>query len=127
MSEKTFQKKIIDKYTKADWFVLKLMQTNKNGIPDVLCLKSGHPARFIEVKGSGGTVSDLQTYRIKELKGFKFDAGVMFEGKHEIIIPGDEVIKERKRAFLMDFLDRVETEAFSNYDDEYIINEYLNN
>ena len=40
MTEQQIQKKIIDKYENDGWFVLKLIKTNKNGIPDLICLKS---------------------------------------------------------------------------------------
>lgn len=74
MTEQQYQKKIIDKYEKEGWFVLKLIKTNKNGIPDLLCLKSSEKPLFIEVKTAKGIVSELQKYRIKELTDFGFDA-----------------------------------------------------
>ena len=128
MSEKTFQKKIIDKYTRAGWFVVKLMQTNKNGIPDVLCLNTKFPARFIEVKGNNGTVSDLQKYRIKELKGFGFDAGVLFEGRNEIIIP-DDPINHSEKEFLLHLVKELNVDDFGTikqFDLSKIINQRIN-
>ena len=56
------------------WFVLKLIKTNKNGIPDLICLKKGREPKFIEVKAKNGIVSKLQEYRIKELTALGFDA-----------------------------------------------------
>jgi hypothetical protein len=35
MTEQQIQKKIIDKYTSEGWYVIKLIKTNKNGIPDL--------------------------------------------------------------------------------------------
>lgn len=87
MSESKFQNKIINKYKKSGWYVIRLLQTTTNGIPDLICLKENHKPRFIEVKGEFGKVSELQKYRIKELKDFGFDAGVMFENKNKIIVP----------------------------------------
>ena len=52
----------------SGFYVIKLIQTNKNGIPDLLCLKDGYKNLFIEVKQAGGRVAELQTYRIKELR-----------------------------------------------------------
>lgn len=72
MTESKYQAKIIKQYESEGWYVLKLVKTNKNGIPDLLCLKSGHEPTFIEVKAKKGIVSKLQEYRIKELteRGF---------------------------------------------------------
>ena len=79
MKESVYQKKIIDKYTKDGYFVLNLIKTNKNGIPDLLCLKKGEEPIFIEVKTDKGVVSELQKYRIKELNNLGFTA---FVDKH---------------------------------------------
>ena len=49
------------------------MKTNKNGIPDLVALKSDEPAFFVEVKTPKGRLSKLQDYRLSELDklGFK--------------------------------------------------------
>lgn len=72
MLESALQKKIIDKLTKESWYVIKLIKTNKNGIPDLLALKDG-VSWFIEVKQLKGVLSEIQKFRIQELreKGFK--------------------------------------------------------
>ena len=62
------QKILIDQYEKEGWYVIKLMKTNKNGIPDLLCLHKDFCPRFIEVKDVNGVVSELQKYRIEEIK-----------------------------------------------------------
>ena len=80
MTEQQYQKKIIDNYESEGWFVLKLIKTNKNGIPDLLCLKSGEKPLFIEVKAEKGIVSALQEYRIKELTDLGFNAVVCRHG-----------------------------------------------
>lgn len=74
MTEAQIQSKIIDRYEKDGYMVVKLIQTNKNGICDLLLLKDGI-ASFIEVKTETGRLSELQKYRIKQLeeKGFKVE------------------------------------------------------
>lgn len=74
MTEAQIQAKIIDRYEKDGYMVVKLIQTNKNGIPDLLLLKAG-TASFVEVKTEIGRLSELQKYRIKQLeeKGFKVE------------------------------------------------------
>lgn len=57
------------------WFVVNLIKTSKNGIPDLLCLKDGK-AVFIECKEKNDTVKPLQEYRIKQLKEMGFEAYV---------------------------------------------------
>jgi Holliday junction resolvase len=48
--------------------VIKLVKTNKNGIPDLIAIPQQSDVLFIEVKKSKGKLSKLQEYRIKELK-----------------------------------------------------------
>lgn len=57
------------------YYVVKLILTNKPGIPDLLCLKNGK-AFFIEIKRPGEKPCPLQDYRINELK--KWDSGVKY-------------------------------------------------
>jgi len=73
MKEQQIQSKVIKKMEANGYYVLKLSKTNKQGIPDLLCLKKDEPAFFIEVKTDKGVVSPLQLYRQKELRelGFK--------------------------------------------------------
>jgi len=68
MTEQQYQKKLIDKYSADGYYVIKLIKTNVNGIPDLLCLKADEPPIFIEVKAKKGVVSKLQEFRIEELK-----------------------------------------------------------
>ena len=75
MSEAKYQSKLIKKYEAEGYYVLKLISTNKAGIPDLLALKPDD-VKFIEVKGSKTPVSKLQEYRIKELKNLGFDAEI---------------------------------------------------
>ena len=73
MKEQQIQSKVIKLMESKGYYVLKLSKTNKQGIPDLLCLKKDEPPFFIEVKTDKGVVSPLQLYRQKELKelGFK--------------------------------------------------------
>lgn len=73
MKEADYQRKIIKKYESDGYYVLKLIKTNKNGIPDLLALKDNEPPIFIECKTLKGVLSEIQKYRIEELKkkGFK--------------------------------------------------------
>jgi len=50
------------------YYVIKLVKTNKNGIPDLIAIPQQSDVLFIEVKKSKGKLSKLQEYRIKELK-----------------------------------------------------------
>lgn len=72
MLESVYQKKVIERWEKNGFYVIKLAKTNKNGIPDLLCIKPGEII-FVEVKAANGKLSALQKYRISELetKGFK--------------------------------------------------------
>lgn len=79
MTEQQNQSKIIKRYEKDGYFVIKLIKTNKNGIPDLLCLKSNESPLFIEVKKTGGVLSELQKYRIKELTDLNLKAIVLYE------------------------------------------------
>ena len=75
MTEQQVQSKKIKELESEGYYVLKLIKTNKNGIPDLLALHPDRDILFLEVKTSKGRVSKLQEYRIKELRehGFKAD------------------------------------------------------
>jgi Holliday junction resolvase len=75
LSEAKYQSKLIKKYEAEGYYVLKLISTNKAGIPDIVALKPDD-VKFIEVKGKLTKVSPLQEYRIKELKKLGFDATI---------------------------------------------------
>ena len=81
MSESTYQNKLIKKYEAEGWYVLKLIKTNKNGIPDLILLKP-NDVKFVEVKGSSGVLSPLQEYRIKELNELNFKTEVSYEPRN---------------------------------------------
>lgn len=67
--ESKIQSKVIKELEGKGYFVVKLIKTNKNGIPDLLCMKL-NDVFFIEVKAEGGKLSEIQKYRIKELDTF---------------------------------------------------------
>lgn len=76
--ESEVQSRIIKRYEADGWYVVKLMLTNKGGIPDLMCLKDGK-ALFIEVKRQGCKPRPLQAYRIKELQDKGFEVQVLTE------------------------------------------------
>jgi hypothetical protein len=67
MTEQQIQYKKIKELESQGYYVIKLIKTNKNGIPDLLVLPKNSDAFFIEVKKEGGVLSKLQEYRINEL------------------------------------------------------------
>ncbi len=64
--------------------VIKLIQTNCNGIPDIMCLKNGKTI-FIEVKQPGREPTELQKYRHYELIKQGFTVHVLTTDKDLII------------------------------------------
>ena len=78
MTEQQIQSKIIKYLESNGCFVLKLIRTNKNGIPDLSIFKNGK-AFFIEVKKKDGVLSEMQKYRIKEIETFGFKTLVFYE------------------------------------------------
>lgn len=66
--ESKIQSKLIKQYESDGWYVIKLMKTNKNGIPDLLCLHRDFLPLFIEVKDKKGVLSELQKYRHLEIE-----------------------------------------------------------
>jgi Holliday junction resolvase len=75
LSEQKVQTKRIKELEAEGYYVIKLIKTNKNGIPDLIALHPEHGILFSEVKRADGRLSPLQDYRIKELKekGFKVE------------------------------------------------------
>ena len=80
MSEQQYQSKIIKDLELEGYFTIKIIKANKNGIPDILAIKDGM-ATFIEVKSKDGRVSEIQKYRIEQLKKYGARAFVMQDGK----------------------------------------------
>ncbi len=72
MKEQQIQKKRIDQLEKEGYYVLKLIKTNKNGIPDVLAIPPNTPVIFSEIKTPTGKLSKIQEYRLRELDKLGF-------------------------------------------------------
>ena len=87
LSEAKYQAKIIKALEAKGYYVLKLIQTNKNGIADILALKHCE-VWFIEVKGEKGKIAPLQRYRADEVKSLKF--------KHDFTFSGDDFLDKLK-------------------------------
>ena len=68
MTEQKIQKKRIDELEAEGYYVIKLLKTNKNGIPDLIAIPKGSNVLFSEIKKDKGKLSKLQEYRLKELK-----------------------------------------------------------
>ena len=72
MKEQHYQKKISDKLESEGWYLIKLIKTNRNGIPDLIALKSDR-VMFVEVKTPIGKLAKLQEFRLDELKEKGFE------------------------------------------------------
>lgn len=67
MTEQKIQAKRIKELEEQGYYVIKLLKTNKNGIPDLIAIPPNSDVLFSEIKKPGGKVSKLQEYRLKEL------------------------------------------------------------
>lgn len=72
MTEQQIQSKRIKQLEKEGYYVIKLVKTNKNGIPDIVAISPNANVIFSEVKTPTGKVSTLQEYRLNELKEYGF-------------------------------------------------------
>lgn len=68
MTEQQIQSKKIKELESKGYYVIKLINTNKNGIPDIIAIAPGADVLFVEVKKEDGKVSKLQEFRLKELQ-----------------------------------------------------------
>ena len=66
-AESKLQSKIIKLLEADGWIVVKTIQLSKNGFPDIFAFKSG-VTMFFEVKAPNGIRSEIQKYRIKQLR-----------------------------------------------------------
>lgn len=71
MKESEIQSKMIRYLEKQGYLVVKIIQTTKNGWPDIQAHKDGQTI-FIEVKAPNGKVSELQHYRHQQLRNQNF-------------------------------------------------------
>tara|TARA_R100000988_G_C3999278_1_gene167872 strand:+ start:886 stop:1125 length:240 start_codon:yes stop_codon:yes gene_type:complete len=76
MTEQQIQRKRIQELEAEGYYVIKLVKTNKNGIPDIIALPPGSEVLFSEIKKKDGRLSILQEYRLKELKEYGFKTEV---------------------------------------------------
>jgi|TARA_R110000787_G_scaffold36651_6_gene93424 Holliday junction resolvase len=72
MTEQQIQSKRIKQLEAEGYYVIKLVKTNKNGIPDVLAIPPNSGVVFSEIKTKSGRLSKLQEYRLKELEEYGF-------------------------------------------------------
>ena len=82
MLESAIQSNIKKKMQDDGWIVVKLIKTSMNGIPDILALKDGK-AMFVEVKQIKGILSEIQKYRIKELRNIGFEVNIWTDYKKD--------------------------------------------
>jgi len=68
MTEQAIQTKKIKELEAKGYYVIKLIRTNKNGIPDLVAIPPNSDAIFIEVKRPGKDTTPLQKFRAKELE-----------------------------------------------------------
>ena len=83
MTEQQIQSKRIKELEQEGYYVIKLIKTNKNGIPDLIAIPRDADVLFSEIKTSNGKVSKLQAYRLKELKQYGFKTEV-HKGQKEL-------------------------------------------
>jgi|TARA_R110000796_G_scaffold4991_2_gene18827 Holliday junction resolvase len=67
VKESSIQSKRIKQLEADGYYVLKLIKTNKNGIPDLIAIPKDSKVLFSEIKTEKGKLSKLQEYRLKEL------------------------------------------------------------
>ena len=84
MKEQKYQKKIITDLESRGYYVINLIKTNKNGIPDLIAIKENRNIIFIECKKPKGVLSPLQHFRLKELNSKGFE---VYTSKGSDIIP----------------------------------------
>ena len=70
MTEQQIQSKRIKQLEGEGYYVIKLIKTNKNGIPDIIAIPPNSNVIFSEVKTPKGRLSRLQEYRLKELESY---------------------------------------------------------
>ena len=68
MTEQQIQAQRIKQLDSEGYYVLKLLKTNKNGIPDLIAIPPNCDVLFSEIKKPNGRLSKLQEYRLRELE-----------------------------------------------------------
>ena len=77
MKESIFEQKWSKKAEKRGWLPVKNIQTNLNGWPDRMYMRDGR-VFFVEFKAKGGRLSELQKYRIEQIRGLGFHCFVLY-------------------------------------------------
>jgi Holliday junction resolvase len=78
MTEQQVQNKIIKSLEENGYYSIKLIKTNRNGIPDIMALHPERDTLFIEVKTTTGKTSKLQAYVLNSLQKKGFRAYVVY-------------------------------------------------
>jgi Holliday junction resolvase-like predicted endonuclease len=68
MTEQQIQSKKIKELEAQGYYVIKLVMTNKHGIPDLIAIPPNADILFVEVKKPDGKLSKLQEFRKQELE-----------------------------------------------------------
>ena len=76
MTEQQIQSRRIKELEAKGYYVIKLVKTNKNGIPDLIAIPPNSNVLFSEIKRPEGKVSKLQEYRLKELDDYGFNTEI---------------------------------------------------
>lgn len=76
MSEAEVQARVITRYEATGWLVVKIIQTTKNGWPDLQCHKQGKTV-FIECKKENEKCTPLQLHRHAQLRAQGFEVLVI--------------------------------------------------
>ena len=74
--ESEIQRSIAAALRAEGWLVIKLIQTNYNGIPDLICHRNGRTV-YIEIKRPGIAPNALQVLRHDELRNAGMEVYVM--------------------------------------------------
>jgi hypothetical protein len=70
MTEQQIQTKRLKQLEAEGYYVIKLIKTNKNGIPDLIAIPPACGVLFSEVKPLKGKLSEFQKYRLKEIESY---------------------------------------------------------
>jgi len=76
MTEQQIQYKRIKQLESEGYYVIKLITTNKNGIPDLIAIPPNVDVLFSEIKTPKGRLSKLQEFRLKELQKYGYKTEV---------------------------------------------------
>lgn len=80
----SFQSDVIKAKEKEGYTVIKHIRLNKNGFPDLQCIKLGCVDEWIECKKDGDTLKELQKFRIDQLISLGKIAYCLHEKKGKI-------------------------------------------